>query len=426
MSAAPEEEQARMEEEEQEESESSYDSNDDSSFDSDMEGEAQRLMDALREGAAAPSAPPGPTKSPQEKWDEFVQGIETCTNASLKVTDELVSWVSETSNDTERTALIEKLCNDTIRASQSGFVLIHVILGRIFLSMLSSQQQEQLYRAIISKHAKTVTYWKLGSDDSTEACGIPTTALLECMSTADWPNLTELEIRGLELQTSAQVQLSLSFLKRAPQIKQFNLLGMVMSDALVGNKGLFDPVVAHVATITSFDELQLCRSGVENDNRATLPPLVSPAALDHLLSVKVKWWRMAFDGMAFHDQHVKIIGAALKASDACKMNDLLSLQNNPQVSSKGWDSLYSICVNKQRMGLVLSDDPSWVATFDLVRPLNNLHRRLEYMEDGTYRSREAWIEWLTVIGSLPWIGEARKLNYLWFSILQAPKLVLDE
>ena len=438
MSAEREEEQEVMEEED--ESESSYDSDDDSSFDSEMEDEAQRLMAVLRGeesesqrlmaqlqgGSSAPTAPRVPTKSPEEKWDEFVQGIETCTNASLKVTPELVSWVSETSNVTDRPARIEKLCNDLIRASQSGFVLIHAILCREFLLLLSPQQQEQLYRAIVSKHAKTVTYWKLGSDDSTEACGIPTMALLECMSTSDWPNLTELEIRGLELHTTDQAELFLSFLKRAPKIRQFNLLGMAMNETLVATKGLFDPVVAHVETIASFDELQLCRSGVEQDKNNTLPPLVSTEALEQLLSVKVKWWRMAFDGMGFNDKHVQSIGAALKASDACKMNDLLSLQHNPRVTSRGWDSLYKVCVNKQRMGLILSDDPAWVATFDLVRPLNNLHRRLEYMKDGTYRSRDAWIEWLTVIGSLPWIGEARKLNYLWYALLEAPTLITNE
>jgi hypothetical protein len=65
------------------------------------------------------------------------------------------------------------------------------------------------------------------------------------------------------------------------------------------------------------------------------------------------------------------------------MNDLLSIHNNPKVTPKGLSQLYNVCLNKQRMGLVHSDDPLWVATFDLVRPLNNLHRRLEYKDAVT-------------------------------------------
>lgn len=427
-----------MEEEEDEESEdeSSYDSeDDDSSMDSETAQEAERLMAVLREGRAEgqrlraelEGAPP-PQKSPREKWDEFIKGVATNTNASLKITDELVSWVGETVDEGERAALVDLLCNDVIRASQMAFVLIHAIFSRVLLSMMSPQQQEQMFQAVLSKHAKTLTYWKLGSDDSTDVCGIPTTALLKLLSNAEFHNLTEFEVRGMELETPDQVQLLLSFLIKAPKIRQFNLLGMVMSDVLVKTSGLFDPIVAKVETIHGFDELQLCRTIQEEEktnstHSSSLPPLISPEALEHLFTVKVKWWRMAFDGMSFRDQHVQIIGSALKASDACKMNDLLSLQHNPQVTAKGWESLYRVCLHKQRMGLVLSDDPNWVAIFDLVRPLNNLHRRLEYMEGGTYKSKEAWIEYLSVIGNLGWIGEARKLNYLWFALLEAPKLI---
>ncbi|CAB9506367.1 expressed unknown protein [Seminavis robusta] len=436
---------------EEDDSEMSYDSedDDDSSFDSDMENEAQRLMDALQaENDAlkdalqqadnrAAAAPATPAKPPQEIWADFVGSIEKCENASLKVTDTLVAWVAETTaaDTNERLVLVESLVTDMIRAVQAGFVIIHVILERNFLLLLNPEQHTRLYRAILTKHASTITYWKLGSDDSTDACGIPTTALLTAMSSiAGWTNLTELEIRGLELHTLADMERILQFLQRAPKIRQFNLLGLVMSDALVNTEGLFDKVVTTVQAITDFDELQLCRrvddaraGGSSNHSGTSLPPLISPVALENMLSVKQKWWRMAFDGMSLDDRHLSIIGSALKGNKDCKMNDLLSIQDNPKVTSKGLHALYTICMAKQRMGLVLSDDPSWVATFDLVRPLNNLHRRLEYIkEDGRgYRSSDSWIKWLSVVGNLPWIGEARKLNYIWFALLEQPELVAN-
>lgn len=440
--AAPEQEMQANNEADDDDSEMSYDSDeDDSSFDSDMENEAQRLMDVLQSGNAgtnqpqqANGAPAVSNKPPEEVWAEFISGIETCSNASLKVTDSLVAWVAETTeaNTNERAALVESLCTDLIRAVEAGFVIIHVILARDFLVLLSPEQHERVYRSILTKHAATITYWKLGSDDSVEACGIPTAALLQIMSSAEvvtkgWSNLTELEIRGMELQTMQDMNMIFQFLQRAPKIRQFNLLGLAMSETLIVTEGLFDKLVTTVQAIPGFDELQLCRRVDENSTRdaTALPPLISPAALENMLAVKPKWWRMALDGMALDDRHLAIIGSALKGNKDCKMNDLLSLQGNPKITPKGLHALYTICMAKQRMGLVLSDDPSWVATFDLVRPLNNLHRRLEYIREdgGGYRSRDAWIEWLSVVGNLPWIGEARKVNYLWFALLEQPELV---
>jgi len=86
--------------------------------------------------------------------------------------------------------------------------------------------------------------------------------------------------------------------------------------------------------------------------------------------------------------------------------------------------LYNICLNKQRMGLVLSDDPSWAATFDLVRPLNNLHRRLEYKDErGRFVNPQLWMDWFQVLSNLPWIDETRKLNYIWFTLLEQPEMI---
>lgn len=41
------------------------------------------------------------------------------------------------------------------------------------------------------------------------------------------------------------------------------------------------------------------------------------------------------------------------------------------------------CFRKQRTGEVSVDDHSWVETFHLVRTMNNLHRRLEYVVPET-------------------------------------------
>ena len=106
------------------------------------------------------------------------------------------------------------------------------------------------------------------------------------------------------------------------------------------------------------------------------------------------------------------------------MNDLLSIRNNPNVSSRALSQLYHICINKQRMGLVLSDDANLIALVDLVRPLNNLHRRLEYKDDqGAFSNVDQWLAWFQVLSNLPWLDETRKLNYIWFTLLEQPSMI---
>jgi len=417
---------------------SSYESESDSSFlDSDMEDEAQGLMDVLHGDTPTIAQAAASVKSPEQVWAEYVEGLQksTTNNLSIKITDNLVEWIANISNANESLARTEMACADLIRAIETHAaadrVVIHVILGRVFLFLLSPPQQERLFSILITHHASTITYWKLGSDDSVDVCGIATSALLKCMSsTADmWTNLTEVEMRGLEIHAAQEVDMMVKFVQKCPKLRQFNCLGMVMNPQLIVTAGLFDKLVTNVQAISGFDELQLGRKLVEeNQTNKSAPPLITPSTLAHLLEVKPKWWRMALDGMALEDSHLHIIGSCLKDNKDCKMNDLLSLRDNPKITGNGLQALYKICLSKQRMGLVLSDDASWVATFDLVRPLNNLHRRLEYINvtgGGGYRSREAWINWLHVIGNLPWIGEARKLNYIWFTLLEQPEMITN-
>ena len=419
-----------------------------SSYDSDIDQEAQRLMAVMR-GDPMPGR-----QTPQEIWDEFVKGMESGQSTALKVTDNLVEWIADMGHNShhpqesqqdeqqqqQTVAIVEDLCNDLLRILSLDTVVIqHVILGRVCLSLFSTEQQTRLYQSLSTRHASTISFWKLGSDDSMKQCGIATEALWNAMAgSGTWENLTELEIRGMRLESVNHVNAILRFIDKAPKIRQCNLLGMVLSETLLQTEGLWDPLIESVQAMPGFDELQLGvavnhhKHTESNQSPKHMVSLVSPDVLQTMLTVKPKWWRLALDGLGLNDQHVQIIAKALKASPDCKMNDLLSIQDNPGITADGLQHLYTICCNhKQRMGLVLSDDPTWVATFDLVRPLNNLHRRLEYRksggdddgDDNAYKSRAAWAEWLAVVANLPWIEDARKVNYVWYTLLEQPGLV---
>ena len=133
--------------------------------------------------------------------------------------------------------------------------------------------------------------------------------------------------------------------------------------------------------------------------------------------------RMGLDGLGLDNRHVEVLSTALKSSPSCKMGDLLSLKENPNLTD--YSTLINVCSCKARMGLIQLDDPSWVATFDLVRSLNNLHRRLDYVvpDTGGYPNKSKWIDWLSKISTLQWEDDTHKINYLWHTLLEKPEYI---
>jgi hypothetical protein len=312
--------------------------------------------------------------------------------------------------------------------------LTHVILGRRVWQLLGASSTEQsLQRRLLqalSRHAATVTYLKMGTEErDAPLCERPATteALLHTWTAIPWSALTEIEVRGLVLSSPRHVERLTALVCQTPTLKQVNLLGFFVHPALleasdvVTTPPLLDGLLQAAAQVPGLDELRLSRC--VTPDTTDIPALVSPEVLQALLAAKPKWWRLGLDGLGLRDRHVQVLAQALVSAPACKMGDLLSLTDNPHV--RDYASLLRVCSSKGRMGSVQVDDPSWVATFDLVRSLNNLHRRLDYVvpETGGYPNRARWMDWLSVVGNLPWQDEAHKLNYLWFTLLEQPDFV---
>lgn len=437
---------------------------DDSSMGSDMEVESERLWDIMHasSGAGAPAVPPSRPKSPDQILQEHLTAVHDGGSNVLKLDDVMVKHIVDISESgTTGEEAIHRLYSNVLLAIQnsngnatasaiaSKSTIKQVILGTFVLQLWAPQQQTAIYQALAAHHSLTLTYCKLGTNDVDQLCGIPAESLLTILTSTSWPCLTEFQIRGIEFTSSATIDTLVQLLQSvAPTIKLFNIMGMVwkpqvLSSSPIGGAGLFDPVLQAVEHIPQLDEVQLHRIAllpdakrqeVKNQNSYAMddlkdemsspPPLVSSAALLHLLQVKPKWWRLALDGMGLQDSHLEVMAGQLVASKDCKMNDLLSIRNNPDLSSRALSQLYHVCINKQRMGLVLSDDYNLNALVDLVRPLNNLHRRLEYKDDqGNYSNAEQWLAWFQVISNLPWIDETRKLNYIWFTLLEQPSMI---
>mmetsp|Transcript_12537 Transcript_12537/g.25962 ORF Transcript_12537/g.25962 Transcript_12537/m.25962 type:complete len:434 (-) Transcript_12537:481-1782(-) len=353
-------------------------------------------------------------RSPQERWQEFMRNLPQGKVLKIMDTDIKDMGMDESQ---QQNAVIGELIGAVLQ--HKG--LTHVILGGAFLRAFQGHQRN-LYEAVWSKHFLTLTYLKLGSEECDPAI-MDFSGLLNVLKTLRQPtqedcrdlNLTELELVSFSIQHQEDIISLKTILSHANKLKQLNLLG-IRIDKDIQAPGLVDPLLQTAAGIKSLDE---CRVSCTEPASGTL---LSPYCLVELFSLKQKWWRLGLDGMGLDNEHCQIIAQAM-TQEACKAGDLLSLTLNPAITHQGFNKLFSVLFQKQRMGLVKVDDNYWQSNFDLVRSMNNLHGRLGFFESGSNISRIRWIELLAQLSQITWEDEAHKTNYLWFTILERPDFV---
>jgi len=227
------------------------------------------------------------------------------------------------------------------------------------------------------------------------------------------------------------------------------------------NPGWLDPILLALAvptaeTTSPLDELKLIGNYHHHNHhnstaRKKIPSAITPHALSALLQYKKKWWRLTLDGLGLQDEHLHVVTTMFRRDDTCKAGDLLSLERNPDISSSAYREFFEGCFFwKRRMGLIKVDDKAWEGQFDLVRSMNNLHNRLDYVvqesdtttaaitnttsQDGnndhyhqakcSFASQDKWIEWLAKLGTgLPWEDNKYRINYLWFTLMEKPEFI---
>ena len=352
------------------------------------------------------------SRSPQQHWKDFLHQLEESKTKVLKVTD---ACAHKYGLESAATAVGRRdvVGGELIEAIESARGITHAILGNKILQLLrESEQQKLLQKTIVRTHRDTLAYLKLGSDDSSEeTVGIlETSSFLEAFAEEEGSlSLSEVELRGLELKYDEEVDKLSGCLKQTSRtIRQFNLFHARVSPSVS-----LDPLVEVARLSPCLDELRL----VVVDKRKQ--PVISTAALSDLLSTKKKWWRLALDGLGLTDHHCFILAQMFSRDETCKVGDLLSLLHN-HISERGYSEMFSVFFYKQRMGLIKVDDKTWENNFDLVRSMNNLHGRPTFVDQGSFRSRSKFVDWLAKLGNLAWEDEKHKLNYIWFSLLEKP------
>jgi hypothetical protein len=433
------------------------DYSDDSSFLSDAsDSQGGTLLDAISSYTA---------KTPRQKFKEFLDKISTGKTKVFKITDDCVldynlmagtvgtvavaasesvsaaeqaqiqayrqrqaehqrAQLEEQGQLPPRAAQAVPLYQELVTAVTAAPGLTHAILGHGVLQLLGPAGQLALLQAVCAHD--TLLFLKLGTDHSMRTGVLSTHAILQALTCHSTPCLAEMEFRGFALQTAMQVEQLVTVIgMRTNILRQLNLLGIEFpadTQSRLNRQGFLDPVLAALSRVEPLDELRCV--GL---SKPVPHSIVTSSALAGILLVKKKWWRLALDGMGLDDAHCRVIIDMFARDATCKAGDLLSLYDNPAITSESYKSMAALFFLKRRMGAIKVDDTQWEAKFDLVRSMNNLHSRMDYMDDGAMVSGHdnKWVQWLEKLNTVSWEDDKHKLNYLWFTLLEKPDLIYN-
>ncbi|CAB9502971.1 expressed unknown protein [Seminavis robusta] len=469
-------------------------------------GYGNLLQNALMIPAGGPAMAPYPvdTRTPLERWRHYVAKIRTRQTKVLKFVDvqlhgELAALsnfspvvsLTNDNNDSNNnnnnnvpimggggeeqtngtgwySELLDAVTTAAVNPGDSSTTgqLTHAIIGTHMLRLLGHEGQTRLLLAIASH--KTLAFLQLkgitdppttaqnNNNSTTTVLSMP--AVIGALDAYGTPALNELELMGAAFPSLASIRQWSAILKqKRGSLRQVNLVGIEPppTGVEVGMASLaagwLDPILLALAapnaeTATPLDELKLVGAGTQQPTRNTTAkslPSITPQALSTLLQHKKKWWRLSLDGMGLQDEHLHVLTTMFRRDDACKAGDLLSLERNQGISSRAYEEFFEGCFFwKRRMGLIKVDDKDWEGQFDLVRSMNNLHNRLDFVvstrhntvtaanNNGHYKSkcsfasRTLWVEWLAKLGTgLAWEDDKHRINYLWFTLLEKPEFI---
>jgi hypothetical protein len=119
----------------------------------------------------------------------------------------------------------------------------------------------------------------------------------------------------------------------------------------------------------------------------------------------------------------------------------LHLLSNPAIGQPGYEALLSMLNRGSVIEKILVDDAGWTATYKMVVDMNTTYGRDAFMEGGVFPNEVAWVEWVIRLASIAPAEEVeedeeaegdevqdfetRKLNYIWYTLLEKPDFIIN-
>jgi hypothetical protein len=137
--------------------------------------------------------------------------------------------------------------------------------------------------------------------------------------------------------------------------------------------------------------------------------------------------RLGLHNVGLGDDHCKVVADLLVQNDRAPDGEFgtLELDRNPGIGQQGYEAILGLLNRSHWIEKVCVDDKSWEAKFDLVAEMSK-HGRFEFLRGGAFDSQVDWVNWLdriTGLGEDDGVDDARRLSFLWYTLIEKPEFV---
>ncbi len=130
---------------------------------------------------------------------------------------------------------------------------------------------------------------------------------------------------------------------------------------------------------------------------------VSPEALGAFFAeepIRMPTRSLFLNNLGLNDNHCAVIAQELaRQAPFLSSVNMLDLTGNPSIGQLGYEALLGLLNRRCNIGAVFVDDQKWESIFDLVVFMNRLHQRSRFLENGVFRSKAMWVDFLAGISA---------------------------
>jgi hypothetical protein len=317
--------------------------------------------------------------------------------------------------------LRSRLINFLFQALDANQTLSKVGIGFHFLRVTSEDEQRHLYRAL----------GNIGS--LRELC------LLGPLQPNEWTILLEslprlvhgiiiLKMQSIVLSNQFEVEQLADAIGSSRSLEAVSLLIMV-SRVIENRMGFLDPILRSMSASSQQPpvlELYCYQCKAEG------PSLITVEALRLFLQAQAhftgKYQRgLGLLNLGLGDDHCKAVAELFVKHDRAIYGAIgaLDLRRNPAIGQEGYEAILGVLNREGWIGKVSVDDQIWQAKFGLVAEMNN-HGRGEFLQEGAFDSKAAWVAWisrLTALDENTNADDARRLSFLCYSLTEKPEFI---
>jgi hypothetical protein len=337
---------------------------------------------------------------------------------------------------------LQRDMENIIVALQSNRSLVTVSISNDVLAAIGENNQGRLFRSLgnLPTLQQMTVYRGAGSP-----MVIHTRVLADALSETS-NGLMNLNLSGFKISSRSEVeQLACGLKARVGSLTTLTLEGIVLD--VEDKTGFLDPVLLALAHVPGepTEKLFCFRlSCVEAPSDGA--SLVSPEAVGAFFAEEqIEMPRrtlLQLHNLGLNDNHCAVMAQALARDDAVlRPIKILNLTGNPSIGQQGYQALLGL-LNRSFdiLRVVVVDDQSWRATFDLVLWMNSEFHRGRFLENGVFPSKAIWVNFLAKMSSpysyydyitktrrYCWNGNnadaTQRLNAIWYTLREDPDLI---